>query len=101
MLLLIFQKCISYLSVQITLICQDPDMACALLGSSALPEVGVHGQVVTNTVLPSVILGFVVGEVVCDPLVDAGDRQGGFVSEGEGDEVSVGVVWFAAASLRH
>lgn len=55
----------------------------------------------TNTVLPPVILGFVIGKVVSDPLINAGDRQRGFISEGEGDEVRVGVVGLAAASLRH
>ena len=53
-----------------------------------------------DAVLPSVVLRLVVGEVVRDPLVDAGHSEGGLVLERQGDEVSVGVVGFVAADIR-
>ena len=70
-------------------------MTRALLGSSSLPEVGVHAEVVPHAVLPPVVLGLVVGEVLRDPVVDPGHSESCFVLEGEGDEVSVGVVRLA------
>ena len=78
------------------LISQDPDVTCTLLGSAALPEVGIHREVVADAVLPSVVLCLVVRKVVCDPLVDLRHGEGRLVSQGESDQVSVGVVWFVA-----
>ena len=78
-----------------TLVGQHPDVAGALLRLRPLPEVGVHAQVVSHAVLPPVVLGLVVGEVLSDPVVDPGHGERRLVLEGEGDEVSVGVVGLA------
>ena len=70
-------------------------MARSLLGPPPLPEVGVHAKVVPHAVLPPVVLGLVIGEILGDPVVDPGHGERRLVLEGEGDEVSVGVVGLA------
>ena len=92
-------------------------MSRAVFRFCPLPEVRVHAQIVADTVLPPVIVRTKVREILTgkstfyfpgsesraggspDPLVDLRDCQGGFVSERQSDQVSVGVVRLSRAQL--
>ena len=62
-----------------TLVCQHPDVASTLLRLRPLPEVGVHAQVVSHAVLPSIVLRLEVRVVLADPLINSRHSQCSFI----------------------
>ena len=88
-----------YLSTNIILISQDPHVTSTLLCSATFSKIWIHGQIVSDTVLPSVVLSFVVRKVVRDPLIDARHCQWCLVTQCQCYQVCVGVVGFVATCL--